>query len=430
MSKMESGDRVRVVWKGKTIEGMVMPQTDNERIVLKLNSGYNVGMDRKNVEKIEIVGKERIIKPKEVSGRRKKAEIRILGCGGTIASKVEYKTGAVYPYMSAEELATAFPEIEEIATIDARSVFSVLSEDMHQEHWRIMADEIRKGIEDGVKGVVVLHGTDTMHYSCSAMAFAIQNLPVPVVFTGAQRSADRPSSDNKLNLLNAVFTAKQDLGEVVAVMHATSNDDFGFVHRGVKVRKMHTSRRDAFKSINIPPLAKVDYRTKKFEKIFEYRKRNSGGIKFDNRFSEEVGLIYFYPGMNPKIFDAFFDYRGLVIVGTGLGHVSTNPFGEKSVKPVVGKIRELVESDVVVAMASQCINGRINMNVYASGRILKEIGVIGHLADWTPECAFVKLSWVLGHERNAKKAKEEMMQNLVGEMTERSMYTGEEHERI
>ncbi|MEM4335427.1 MAG: Glu-tRNA(Gln) amidotransferase subunit GatD [Candidatus Anstonellales archaeon] len=427
---MESGDRVRVVWKGKTIEGMVMPQTDNERIVLKLNSGYNVGMDRKNVEKIEIVGKEKISKPKEVSGRRKKAEIRILGCGGTIASKVEYKTGAVYPYMSAEELATTFPEIEEIATIDAQSVFSVLSEDMHQEHWRIMADEIRKGIEDGAKGIVVLHGTDTMHYSCSAMAFAIQNLPVPVVFTGAQRSADRPSSDNKLNLLNAVFTAKQDLGEVVAVMHATSNDDFGFVHRGVKVRKMHTSRRDAFKSINIPPLAKVDYRTKRFEKTFEYRKRNTGGIKFDNRFSEEVGLIYFYPGMNPKIFDVFFDYRGIVIVGTGLGHVSTNPFGEKSVKPVVGKIRELVESDVVVAMASQCINGRINMNVYASGRILKEIGVIGHLADWTPECAFVKLSWVLGHERNAKKAKEEMMQNFVGEITERSMYTGEEHERI
>lgn len=427
MSRMESGDRVRVVWKGKTIEGMVMPQTNDEKIVLKLDSGYNVGMDRKNIEKIEIVGKEKISRPKEIAERRKKAEVRILGCGGTIASKVEYKMGAVYPSVTTEELVDAFSEIEEIATIDARNIFSILSEDINQKHWRVMADEIRKEIEDGAEGVVVLHGTDTMHYSCAAMAFALQNLPVPVVFTGAQRSADRPSSDNKLNLLNAIFTAKQELGEVVAVMHATPNDDFCFVHRGVKVRKMHTSMRNAFKSINIPPLAKVDYREKKFEKMFEYRKRSKSGLRFDNRFSEDVAIIYFYPGMNPKIFDGFFDHKGIVVVGTGLGNVSTNPFGEKNVKPIIGKIKELTESDVVVAMASQCINGRINMNVYSTGRMLREAGVIGHLADWTPECAFVKLSWVLGHEKNAKKAREEMMENLVGEISERSVYVEEEH---
>ncbi len=425
---METGDRIRVVWKGKTIEGIAMPQTNKEKIVLKLSSGYNVGLDRKNVEKIEIVGKEMLGRPKEKKEEGKEGGVRILGCGGTITSKIEYKTGAVYPLISAEEFKTAFPELNEIATINLRNVFSVLSEDINQEHWGVMAEEIKNEIKNGAEGVVVLHGTDTMSYSCSAMAFALQNLPVPVVFTGAQRSADRPSSDNKMNLLNAVFTAKQDLGEVVAVMHATSSDDFGFVHRGVKVRKMHTSRRDAFKSINIPPLAKVDYRTKKFEKIFEYKKRSAGGLRFDNRFSDEVGLVYFYPGIKPKLFDAFSDYKGIVLAGTGLGHVSTNPFKDKHAKPIIEKIEELVESDVVVAMASQCISGRINMNVYTAGRILREAGVIGHLADWTPECAFVKLSWVLGHERNAKKAREQMMENLAGEMGERSIYTEEEHE--
>jgi len=419
---MEAGERIRVLWKGKTIEGVVMPQTNSERIVLKLDSGYNVGLERKNVEKIERIGKEKMSRPKEKKTEGKKGEIRILGCGGTIASKIEYRTGAVYPLLSAEELKSAFPEIDEIATIDARNVFSVLSEDMNQEHWKVMAEEIKKEIEDGAKGVVVLHGTDTMAYSCSAMAFALQNLPVPVVFTGAQRSADRPSSDNRMNLLNAIFTAKQDVGEVVLVMHATSNDDFCFVHRGVKVRKMHTSRRDAFRSINIPPLAKVDYRTGKFEKIFEYKKRSAGGLRFDNRFSDEVAMVYFYPGMKPEFLDPLFKYRGVVIIGTGLGHVSANPFNEKMGRPVIGKIKELVDSDVVVAMASQCISGRINMNVYTTGRAVMESGVIGHLADWTPEAAFVKLCWVLGHERNAKKAKEEMMKNLVGEISERSLY--------
>jgi glutamyl-tRNA(Gln) amidotransferase subunit D len=422
---MEAGERIRVLWKGKMIEGVVMPQTNSERIVLKLDSGYNVGLERKNVEKIERIGKEKMSRPKEKKTEGKKGEIRILGCGGTIASKIEYRSGAVYPLLSAEELKFAFPEIDEIATIDTRNVFSVLSEDMNQEHWGVMAEEIKKEIEDGAKGVVVLHGTDTMAYSCSAMAFALQNLPVPVVFTGAQRSADRPSSDSRTNLLNAIFTAKQDVGEVVLVMHATSSDDFGFVHRGVKVRKMHTSRRDAFRSINIPPLAKVDYRTGKFEKIFEYKKRSTGGLRFDNRFSDEVALVYFYPGMKPELLDPLFKYRGVVIVGTGLGHVSANPFNEKMGRPVIGKIRELIDSDVVVVMASQCISGRINMNVYTTGRVVMESGVIGHLADWTAESAFVKLCWVLGHERNAKKAKEEMMKNLVGEISERSLYIEE-----
>ncbi|MGB9719138.1 MAG: Glu-tRNA(Gln) amidotransferase subunit GatD [Candidatus Anstonellales archaeon] len=425
---METGDRVRIVWKGKTIEGIVMPQMNKEKIVLKLSSGYNVGLDRKNIEKMEIIGKEKLGRPKEAGSRAKKAEVKILGCGGTITSKIEYKTGAVYPFIGTEELSSAFPEINEIATIDARNVFSILSEDISSEHWEIMATEIKKEIEDGADGIVVLHGTDTMGYSCAAMAFAIQNLPVPVVFVGAQRSADRPSSDNKMNILNAVFTAKQDVGEVVLVMHGSSSDDFGFVHRGVKVRKMHTSRRDAFKSINIPPLAKVDYRTKKFEKMFEYKKRKIGGLRFDNKFSDEVALVYFYPGIKPKLFDSLSDYRGIVIAGTGLGHVSTNPFNDRHTKPIIGKIKELVECDVVVAMASQCINGRINMNIYTSGRILRETGVIGHLADWTPETAFVKMCWVLGHEKNAKKAKEEMMENLVGEISERSLYLEEEHE--
>lgn len=425
---MEAGDKIRVVWKGGTIEGTVMPQTNKKRIVLKLGSGYNVGLDIKNVKKIEKIGKEKIVKAKEAGYTPKKAEIKILGCGGTVASKIEYRTGAVYPSVSGEEIASAFPEVNEIATIDTRNVFSILSEDISQEHWKIMAEEIKKEVDGGAKGIVVLHGTDTMGYSCSAMAFALQNLPVPVVFTGAQRSADRPSSDNKMNLLNAVFTAKQDLGEVVLVMHATTSDDFGFVHRGVKVRKMHTSRRDAFRSINIPPLAKVEYRTKKFEKMFEYKKRSAGGLRFDNRFSKDAALVYFHPGIKPKLFDMFFDYRGVVLAGTGLGHVSANPFNDRHAKPIIGKIKELVASDVVVVMASQCISGRINMNVYTSGRMLREAGVIGHLADWTPECAFAKLSWVLGHEKNAKRAKEEMMKNLVGEMSERSIYLEEEHE--
>lgn len=416
------GDRVRLRKDGRIYEGLLMPRaSESATIVIKLDNGYNVGI---HTSDFELVKKGAVKKP-EIPCHDLNGEISILGCGGTISSKVEYTTGAVYPAISPCELKKAFPEIENISSIRARQIFALLSEDMNSKHWQIAADSIISEINDGAKGVVVMHGTDTMTYTSAAISFMIQNLPVPVVFVGAQRSSDRPSSENEMNLLNSVYAAKSELAEVAVCMHATSNDDFCHLHRGVRARKMHTSARSAFQTINGTPLAAVDYKTKMLKQISPFRKRTDNhnkNMKIDTKINENVALVYVHPNIKPKLISSLSDYDGVVLVGTGLGHVPTNPFGDTNAKPILSELEQLIKSGITVAMSSQTLYGRLNFNIYTAGRLLGDIGVIGNGADWTPETAFVKLSWVLGHEKNQKKVAQEMMTNMVGEISERSSF--------
>jgi glutamyl-tRNA(Gln) amidotransferase subunit D len=417
------GDRIRVEKDGKSNEGLLMPRaSESDILVIKLDNGYNVGFSSKGTE-ISLV-KKGPKKAPEIPCHDLKGDISILGCGGTISSKVEYTTGAVYPAISPCELKKAFPEIEKISTIRANQIFALLSEDMNSDHWQIAAEAIKNEIADGVKGVVVMHGTDTMTYTSAAISFMLQDLPIPVVFVGAQRSSDRPSSENEMNLLNSVYAAKSELAEVAVCMHATTNDDFCYLHRGVRARKMHTSARAAFQSINSPPLAAIDYRSKMLKPLSQFRKRSDNGnkkLKADLKINDNVSLIYVHPNIKPKLISSLSDYDGVVLVGTGLGHVPTNPFGDKNAKPVLREVEQLIQSGISVVMSSQTLYGRLNFNIYTAGRLLGDIGVMGNGADWTPETAFVKLSWVLGHEKDQKKVAKEMMTNMVGEISERSV---------
>ena len=421
------GDRIHVESEQGTFEGLLMPRTyESEIIVLKLDNGYNIGikLDAKTSGNIKLLAKSENKKEiKEIEQHH--GEIAILGCGGTIASKIEYKTGAVFPAISPQELRATFPSIENIATIHTKQLFHLFSEDISSKHWQVIADAIAKEIKENVNGVVLMHGTDMMHYSAAAISFMLQNLPVPVIFVGAQRSSDRPSSENKMNMLNAVFAAKQDVAEVSVCMHASTNDDFCYLHRGVRARKFHTSRRDAFKSVNSKPLAVVDHTNNKFDIIIDgdYRKRddsNKTKLKIDTRMNENVAMIYAHPNLSPKFIAKLSDFDGVVILGTGLGHVSTNPFEDKNAKAVLPEVKSLIDSGIPVVMAPQAIFGRVDMKVYTTGRLLSDAGVIGDGCDWTAETAFCKLSWVLGHTKDMKKIKEEMLTNFAGELSERS----------
>ncbi len=414
------GDRIKIVKGSQTFEGLLMPRASESNIlVLKLDNGYNVGISSEGATLFLLTKKPK--SPKELPCDELSGEISILGCGGTISSKVEYTTGAVYPAISPCELKKAFPDLEKIATIKARQLFALLSEDMNSEHWKITAEAILDEIKEGSKGLVIMHGTDTMTYTSAAMSFMLQELPVPILLVGAQRSSDRPSSENEMNLLNAVYAAKSDLGEVGVCMHATIDDTYCYIHRGVRTRKMHTSKRDAFKSINCPPLAVVDYKEKKFEQISPYRKKTpKGKVKSDLKINPNVAMMYIHPNIKPKLISSLSDYDGVVLIGTGLGHVPTNPFGDKYSKSLIKELEELIKSGIPVVMSPQTIYGRLNLNIYTAGRLIGDIGVIGNGADWTPETAFVKLSWVLGHEKNPKKVAQEMMNNIVGEISERS----------
>lgn len=428
---VQIGDRIKVGIGGRkpgtqsAYEGILMPRSgESGDLVIKLDSGYNIGISSEGAS-ISLLQKQ--AKKPEGAGdeeHHERGEIAILGCGGTISSKVEYETGAVYPAISPRDLINAFPKIKDISSIHTKVLFQLFSEDMGIEHWKIAAQATAAEIKQGAKGVVLMHGTDTMHYTAAALAFALGNLPVPVVVVGAQRSSDRPSSDNETNLLNAILLATSDIAHAGICMHGSSSDDFGYFHLGTKARKMHTSRRDAFQSVNASPLAKADYKSKKVEPLVPvYNKRDEKRkLELRDHFSDNVGMLYIHPGLKPEMVDKFVSYDGLVIVGTGLGHTPTNPFNDKFGRGIMPNIRALIDSGIPVVMSSQTIYGRVNMDVYTAGRVLQETGVIGNGADWTPETAYVKLCWVMGKEKKMDKVKELMMKNVAGELSPRTSY--------
>ena len=422
------GDMIAVAKAGERTEGLLMPRSslgDRDCLVVKLKSGYNLGIDFAGA-KVELVEKHKPGAARaggEVVMEKGLPNISILGCGGTIASRVDYKIGAVFPATSPGELLTSFPEIRGLANFKARILFSLLSEDMTPAHWQAIAKEVAKEIEGGADGVILMHGTDAMGYTAAALSFMLRDLPVPVVMVGAQRSSDRGSSDNQMNMVCAALAAKSDIAEVMLCMHGTMNDDYCLLHQGTRVRKMHSSRRDAFRSVNAKPLAKIDYAAKKIEILrTDYRKRDKKRKPvLDDKMNPNVGLIYSHPGMKPEFVKRLGElYEGIVIAGTGLGHVSTNPQGDKLSMPVIGAVKELIAKGIPVVMAPQTLYGRINMGVYSAGVLEKEAGIIGDYCDWLPETAMVKLMWVLGHTKDMKAVKEQMEKNVAGEIGERS----------
>ncbi len=420
-AEAEIGDIIRITKKGEIYEGTLIPRSeygDEKHIIIKLKSGYNVGILVDPTTQVKKIG--RGVKPtfsppplpKQKPGLPK---VAIVSTGGTIASRVDYRTGGVRPALSASDLYSVVPELSEIAKVDTQILFGLYSENITPKHWSETAKNVADHIENGAAGVVVAHGTDTLGYTAAALSFALQDLPVPVILVASQRSADRPSSDAATNLIGAVKAAgNAPFAEVAVVMHETVSDASIVFHRGTKVRKCHTSRRDTFKSINATPLARME--NEQITMLVEdYRERNpSQKLNVKPDFNEKVALVKFHPSLNPKVIEWYLDtgYRGIILEGTGLGHVGNYCFSA---------IRKAIEKDVVVAMTSQCIWGRLGMNVYDQGRDLLALGVLS-LEDMLPETALVKLMWVFGQTSNVEEAKRLLTENIVHEISPRSVY--------
>lgn len=409
------GDYIEIVKdNGMKITGILMPSYSNydDIIIVKLDNGYNIGVSIKNA-KISLLSKK---KPKTEKVEERKAEpseVKIISTGGTIVSKIEYDTGAVRPALTTEEIIQFMPEINEVAKISAEVLFSILSENMTPDHWIKIIEAVKRAFDEGNRGVVVAHGTDTMAYTAAALAFSLE-LSGPVVMVGSQRSSDRPSSDSAINLYSSVLLAKNaPFGEVVVNMHGESSDTYTLAHRGVKVRKMHSSRRDAFQSINDIPIAKIHWKDKRVELLrsdFIPRKEETRirGIKFNTR----VFLLKYYPGFPADILEYLITekkVRGVIIEGTGLGHVSTQ---------LLDYIRKATKDGIFIGMTTQCLFGRVNMNVYTTGRLLQQAGVIP-LEDILPEVAVVKLMWALGQATDVEEIKRIMLTNIAGEINPR-----------
>ncbi len=414
-------DTIRVVCGDREYVGVLMPRaqvgTDPSHLVIKLESGYNVGVKLDSESLIEVVSrhkkKRRPISTELLEPTEHLPAVAFLSTGGTIASKVDYRTGAVNPALSASDLYDAVPELRDHANLKCRILMSLLSENITPEDWTKIAKAVATEIRHNVDGVVIAHGTDTMGFTAAALSFALQNLPVPVALVGSQRSSDRPSSDAALNLISATdLVGSVDAAEVMVVMHGVTDDSFCLAHRGTHVRKMHTSRRDAFQSINGSPLFKIEHGNITELNPPLLRRDPSRKLKLRPKFEPMVALIKTYPGIDKGLIHFLINngYRGIVLEGTGLGHVPES---------IHSSIATAIDSGVVVTMTSQCLFGRVNMNVYRPGVELLQLGVIP-CENTLPETALVKLMWLLANEKNPDRVKLMMNENLVGELTPRS----------
>ncbi len=409
----KTGNFVVVEKNKEKWEGTVV-QISEDLITLKLKSGYNVGIKISEETKIKKISEEKAKKHKPVKFELKfdktKPLVSILSAGGTIASSIDYTTGAISASYSASQLVASVPELVNFANIKSKKILEEMSENLLPKHWKKIGAEVFKELKDS-KGVIVTHGTDTLGYTSSMLSFMLRNLNKPIVLTFAQKSSDRGSSDASMNLICSAITATKNIAEVVVVGHGTIGDEYCLINRGTKVRKMHSSQRNAFRPVNCSPIGKV-WQNGKVEFISEHKKKEEvkENCYLDDRIEEKVAIIKSYPGLNPEIIDFYIDkgYKGIVIEGTGLGHVNA---GEKSLVP---QIKRAIEEGIIVAMTTQTIYGRVNPYIYSAARKLSKLGVL-YLEDLLTETAYIKLMWVLGHTQNEKEIKELMLKNLAGE---------------
>ncbi len=426
---VKEGDTVKVTLDGMSLEGELMPKTEvgsKDTVVVKLKNGYNIGMIYGKGAKIERLkaGSSEISFPKaKIKPSKGLPKVMIIYTGGTIGSRVDYKTGGVYMLTKPEELLHSVPEISEIASIDVKHLFSIASEDMSYLEWQQIAKAVSGAERSGYHGVVITIGTDTMHYTSAALSFMLSGINMPVVLTGAQRSSDRGSSDAFLNLLSAVaIAAKSDAAEVGICMHRGSSDNECIFVRGTKARKMHTSRRDAFRPINDRPLLLVKNGTE-VETLSDYRKveEKRQTIEVKDGFEKNVAMIKLHPNSDPGVIEYYIGkgYKGIILEGTGLGHAPVSTEHREFLW--LPAIEKAVKEGLVIGMTSQCIYGRVHSNVYRNLRLLGNAGVV-FCEDMTPETAYVKLAWLLGNY-TTEEAKEMLPRDVAGEIRSRILFS-------
>ncbi|PLW94629.1 MAG: Glu-tRNA(Gln) amidotransferase GatDE subunit D [Marinilabiliales bacterium] len=404
-------------------KGTVLPRAENDddkHIVLKIITGYNVGIDTRTVTSMKETGYKKAnyqIPEKEFPVTPGLPQLKLFGTGGTIASRLDYRTGAVIPAFTPGELYGAVPELADICNLTTEKLFAVFSENMGPEQYKKLAVSIGEEIEKGVDGIVIGHGTDTLSHTAAALTFMVQNSPVPIVLVGSQRSSDRPSSDAALNLMHAMTAAGHgDIAETMVCMFGPTSDEYGFLHRGTRVRKMHSSYRSTFRTVGDIPLATVTRKGVEPIKQDYNPRRKDKNVKIMPYFEEKVTIQYYYPNMQPDVIDALVDagYKGIIIAGTGLGHIN---------KPLYPAIERAHKAGVHMYMTVQTLWGYTHMFVYDTGRDLMAKGIIP-AANMLPETAYIKLGWALGQTNDPDEVKKIMLTPINDEITEREPYNG------
>ncbi len=405
-------------------DGLILPRSetsDEEHLVLKLGSGYNIGLRHDTIRGLTERGYKKAtyaIPSSEFPVDPALPRVRLFGTGGTIASRLDYRTGAVIPAFSPGELYSSVPELANVCNISTEKLFGIFSENMGPEQYLTLAHRIGEAIAEGYDGVMIGHGTDTMHYTSAALTYMVQNPPVPIVMVGSQRSSDRPSSDAAANLIRAAHAAAHGpIAEVMVCMFGPTSDRYNLLHRGTRVRKMHSSYRSTFRTLGDIPLAMVDETSMTTLRDDFAPRRADREVAIEAAFEEKVTMVSFYPNMQPDVIDALVDagYRGIVLAGTGLGHVN---------RPLYPALERARDAGVHVYMTLQTLWGFVQMNVYETGREILALGVVP-LANMLPEVAYIKLAWALGlHGDDREAVREQMVAPIGSDMTDREPHDG------
>ena len=412
------GDRIKVTTTDEDLNGTFIPSQNPQNISLKLDSGYNLSIKKSQIKSITLIEKhkEKLSKPSPATVDKTLPTISILHTGGTVSSRVSYDTGAVTAQFSPEELIQKFPELKEMANIRSTLISNVLSENIRFHNYNTIAKATEKELKHNIKGIIITHGTDTLHYTAAALAFILENINIPVILVGAQRSSDRPSTDAAQNLVHAArFIKETDFNGVAICMHYSQDDSSSFILPPCKVRKLHTSRRDAFKPINASAIAKIN------EKITFLTKYHNQNQPFRLKLIKEnlkIGILKTHPNLYAQEIDSYKNFNALIIEGTGLGHAPIEKIDSKSSEniKILNSIKKLAKK-IPIIMTSQCIFGTVNMSVYSTGRKLLEAGVINNNSDMTTETAFIKAAWLLSNHKNEFFTL--WHKNLRGELNER-----------
>ncbi|MGE0792572.1 MAG: Glu-tRNA(Gln) amidotransferase subunit GatD [Candidatus Woesearchaeota archaeon] len=431
LNSIEPLSEIKLIVKNKEYKGIILPP-EKDNLILKLKSGYNLSFNKKNISSIEIIGKVKM-KSTKINNPTSKYDtdaITIIHTGGTISSKVDYKTGAVSASFDPNTLLELFPELNSIAKIESEFIANILSDNFRFHHFNEIAKAIHKRVLKNQKKFIVTSGTDFLHYTSAALSFLLKDLPIAVLVVGSQRSSDRASSDAAENLINAAYFLENSTFEGVGVcMHSSSSDGECNILPGLNVRKMHSSRRDAFKPINNEQIATVNYNKKS---IVMNKKLNYFIVKEIPKtislFKEnlKVGIIYSHPQFYAEELNIYDKFDGLVLAGSGLGNFPIMEVDEKSKehKKIYSKIKSLAKS-IPLVMSTQTISGPVNLNVYTPLRMLNDAGVIGHLSTMTTETSFIKLAYLLS---TAKKEdiKQLFLTNILGELDSEKYFSFDE----
>lgn len=303
------------------------------------------------------------------------------------------------PSMMDDRLHALAPELKTLAQISFRSAFNLDSSNLNPSHWQILAEIIEAEI-DQYDGFVIIHGTDTMSYTASALSFMLSNLTKPVILTGSQRPLGELRSDAKSNFIDAIEFATLDIPEVgICFNHR--------LFRGNRTKKVSIEEFDAFQSPNFEPLAKAGINIQVSANV----RKPDGLFRVTKKFNPSVISFPIFPGMRANDFMvlAKSKIQGIIFEGFGAGNVPTI---ENSLIPL---IEALVKANKLVAIKSECIQGSTNLNLYEGGRKALEAGAIS-CKDMTREAALVKLMFLFGNLDNLQRIKSNFSLSLAGEL--------------